>query len=137
MLTEVAELDQICALPGYADVEPEVIGAILEAAGKFASEILAPLNRVGDTEGSRLENDVVRTPEGWREAYRQFAEGGWTSLLFDSQYGGQGLPRSGGGCGPGNVGCSQHVFRFVPDADPNSSTSDFTGWHFRTEGTLP
>ena len=93
VLTEVAELDQICALPGYADVEPDLIGAILEEAGKFASEILAPLNRVGDTEGSRLENDVVRTPEGWKEAYRRFAEGGWTSLLFDSQYGGQGLPR--------------------------------------------
>jgi len=93
VLTEVAELDQICALPGFADVDPDLIGAILEEAGKFASEILAPLNRVGDTEGSRLENDAVRTPEGWKEAYRRFTEGGWTSLLFDSQYGGQGLPR--------------------------------------------
>ena len=93
VLTEVAELDQICALPGFADADPDLIGAILEEAGKFASEILAPLNRVGDTEGSRLENDAVRTPEGWKEAYRRFTEGGWTSLLFDSQYGGQGLPR--------------------------------------------
>ena len=86
VLTEVAELDQICALPGYGDVEPDLIGAILVEAGKFASEILAPLNRVGDTEGSRLVNDAVRTPEGWKEAYRRFTEGGWTSLLFDSQY---------------------------------------------------
>ena len=54
LLTEVAELDQICALPGYGDVEPDLIGAVLEEAGKFASEILAPLNRIGDTEGSRL-----------------------------------------------------------------------------------
>ena len=93
VLTEVADLDQICALPGFVDADPDLIGAILEEAGKFASEILAPLNRVGDTEGSRLENDAVRTPEGWKEAYRRFTEGGWTSLLFDSQYGGQGLPR--------------------------------------------
>ena len=93
VLTEVAELDQICALPGFADADPDLIGAILEEAGKFASEILAPLNRVGDTEGSRLENGAVRTPEGWKEACRRFTEGGWTSLLFDSQYGGQGLPR--------------------------------------------
>ena len=93
VLTEVAELDQICALPGFADVDPDLIGAILEEAGKFASEILAPLNRVGDTEGSRLENGAVRTPKGWKEAYRRFTEGGWTSLLFDSQYGGQSLPR--------------------------------------------
>ena len=92
-LTEVAELDVIRTLPGYEDVAPDLIGAILEEAGKFASEILAPLNRVGDTEGSRLENNVVRTPQGWREAYSQFVEGGWTSLLFESQYGGQGLPR--------------------------------------------
>ena len=69
VLTEVAELDQVCALPGFADADPDLIGAILEEAGKFASEILAPLNRVGDTEGSRLENDVVRTPKGWKEAY--------------------------------------------------------------------
>ena len=93
VLREIAELDQICALPGYADVEPDLIGAILEEAGKLASAIRAPRNRGGDAGGSRLENDVVRTPRGWKEAYRRFAEGGWASLLFDSQYGGHGLPR--------------------------------------------
>ena len=80
MLTEIAGLEEICSLPGYIDAEPDLIEAILEEAGKFASEILAPLIRIGDMEGSRLENDVVRTPEGWREAYSRFAEGGWTAI---------------------------------------------------------
>lgn len=92
-LTEVVDLDQIRAFPGYRDLAPDLIETILGEAGRFASEVLAPLNHVGDKEGSRLENDVVRTPNGWREAYRQFVEGGWTSLLFESEFGGQGLPR--------------------------------------------
>ncbi len=66
--------------------------AILEEAGKFASEVLAPLNAVGDREGCRLENGVVRTPTGSKEAYRGFAEGGWNAVAFDPDYGGQGMP---------------------------------------------
>ncbi len=88
----VAGLEALNALPGYADATPETVQAILEEAGKFASEVLAPLNAVGDREGCRLENGVVRTPTGSKEAYRGFAEGGWNAVAFDPDYGGQGMP---------------------------------------------
>jgi alkylation response protein AidB-like acyl-CoA dehydrogenase len=92
VLDEIAGLDAIANLPGYEDATPELVDQVLTEAGKFAAEMLAPLNRVGDEEGSRLENGAVVTPKGFRDAYRAFAEGGWNSVPFDSQWGGQGLP---------------------------------------------
>ncbi|WP_298494993.1 acyl-CoA dehydrogenase C-terminal domain-containing protein [uncultured Maritimibacter sp.] len=79
-------------IPGFDDLDPSFTSAILEEAGKIASEVLAPLNRVGDLEGCTLENGVVRTPTGFKEAFDQVREGGWTSLDCDPEYGGQGLP---------------------------------------------
>jgi len=92
VLNEVVGLDAVAALPDCDSAAPDLVDAILEEAGKFASGVLAPLNRVGDKEGSRLENGVVRTPTGWKEAYNQFTEAGWNSLPFEPEYGGQGLP---------------------------------------------
>ncbi|MCW2236191.1 acyl-CoA dehydrogenase [Azospirillum canadense] len=92
VLNEVVGLDTIAALPNCESAAPDLVDAVLEEAGKFASGVLAPLNRVGDKEGSRLENGVVRTPTGWKEAYSQFTESGWNSLPFEPEYGGQGLP---------------------------------------------
>jgi alkylation response protein AidB-like acyl-CoA dehydrogenase len=92
VLDEIAGLDAIAKLPGYEDATPELVDQVLTEAGRFAAEMLAPLNRVGDEEGSRLENGAVVTPKGFREAYRAFAEGGWNSVPFDSRWGGQGLP---------------------------------------------
>ena len=85
-------LSEIAALPGYEEVSPDLVDAILEAAGKLAGEVIAPLNRPGDLAGCRYENGVVYTPEGTREAYRQYIEGGWNGLPFDPAHGGQGLP---------------------------------------------
>ena len=68
------------------------MSAVLEEAGKLASQVLAPLNQTGDRQGSRLVDDVVHTPEGWKDAYRQFIEGGWNGLSLEPEYGGQGLP---------------------------------------------
>lgn len=79
-------------IAGYDELERDFTGAILEEAGKLASEVLAPLNRVGDAQGCTLENGVVRTPDGFREAYRQICDGGWISLDCDPEYGGQGMP---------------------------------------------
>ncbi len=79
-------------IPGYADLDPAFTEAVLTEAGRLASEVLAPLNPVGDREGCRLENGVVRTPTGFAEAYKQLCEGGWTALDCDPAYGGQGLP---------------------------------------------
>ncbi|WP_096785072.1 acyl-CoA dehydrogenase C-terminal domain-containing protein [Rhodobacter sp. CZR27] len=79
-------------IPGYDELEPDFTAAVLEEAGKLARDVLAPLNRVGDAQGCRLENGVVRTPEGFAEAFHQLKEGGWTALDCDPEFGGQGLP---------------------------------------------
>ncbi|WP_308917383.1 acyl-CoA dehydrogenase C-terminal domain-containing protein [Jannaschia sp. LMIT008] len=79
-------------VPGYDDLDRDFTGAILEAAGQLATEVLHPLNVVGDTQGCTLENGIVRTPDGFREAFDQVREGGWTALDADEAYGGQGLP---------------------------------------------
>ena len=80
------------SVPGYADLEADFTSAILEEAGKLTSDVLAPLNAVGDKEGCRLENGVVYTPTGFKAAFDQVREGGWTGLDMPEQYGGQGMP---------------------------------------------
>ena len=79
-------------IPGYGDLDAGFTGAVLEEAGKIASEVLAPLNAVGDREGCVLENGVVRTPTGFKAAFRALRDGGWTALDCAPDYGGQGLP---------------------------------------------
>ncbi|SNR49881.1 acyl-CoA dehydrogenase [Paracoccus sediminis] len=79
-------------LPGHEDLDPDFTEAILDAAGKLAVEVLAPLNAVGDRQGCRLENGVVRTPDGFDKAFRAMKDGGWTALDCDPEYGGQGMP---------------------------------------------
>jgi alkylation response protein AidB-like acyl-CoA dehydrogenase len=79
-------------IPGYDEMDRGTTAAVLEEAGKLARDVLAPLNAVGDRQGCRLENGVVRTPEGFVEAYRMVAEGGWIGLDLDPAYGGQGMP---------------------------------------------
>jgi len=92
VMNEIADMAAISGLPGYEDASPDLIDAILEEAGKTASEILAPINRSGDEQGCVIDNGVVRTPEGFKEAYRQFIDMGWNGMPFDPEYGGQGLP---------------------------------------------
>ena len=79
-------------IPGYSDLEASFTAAVLEEAGKLTSEVLAPLNAVGDVEGCKLENGVVRTPTGFKAAFDQVREGGWTGLDMPEEYGGQGMP---------------------------------------------
>ena len=79
-------------IEGYADLDREFTGAILEEAGKIARDVLAPLNQVGDHEGCVLENGVVRTPAGFKAAFDTLREGGWTGMDCDPDYGGQGMP---------------------------------------------
>ncbi|UWQ03809.1 acyl-CoA dehydrogenase C-terminal domain-containing protein [Aliiroseovarius crassostreae] len=80
------------ATPGYADLEPGFTSAVLEEAGKLAGEVLAPLNVVGDHEGCRLENGVVYTPTGFKDAFEQMKDGGWTGLDMPEEFGGQNMP---------------------------------------------
>ncbi len=93
-LEEFADLPALMALPDFAELSPDLVSAILAEGGKLAAGELAPLNAIGDRQGSRLENGVVTTPEGFRAAYEKFVAGGWNALPFDPAYGGQGLPWS-------------------------------------------
>jgi len=79
-------------IAGYDELDRDFTGAVLEEAGKITSEVLAPLNQVGDTEGCRLENGVVYTPTGFKAAFDQVRAGGWTGIDCDPDYGGQGMP---------------------------------------------
>jgi len=80
------------SIPGYSDLDADFLSAILEEAGKITSQVLAPLNAVGDQEGCHFENGVIRTPAGFKDAFEQVKEGGWTGIDCDPEFGGQGLP---------------------------------------------
>ena len=87
-LLKVSEQD----IPGFEDLDRDFTNAVVEEAGKVATAVLHPLNVVGDKEGCVMENGVVRTPTGFKAAFEQMKEGGWTAMDCDPEYGGQGLP---------------------------------------------
>jgi alkylation response protein AidB-like acyl-CoA dehydrogenase len=91
-LSQIAGLENVLTLDGFEDITPDLVDAVLDEAGKFASGVLAPLSRIGDTQGARLENGVVRMPDGFPEAYKAYVDGGWNGPAFDPERGGQGLP---------------------------------------------
>jgi alkylation response protein AidB-like acyl-CoA dehydrogenase len=86
--------DEFKAMPQHAEVDVDTINAVIEEAGRFASEVIFPLNISGDTEGCTLDQATheVKTPTGFKDAYDKFVEGGWAALSCDTAYGGQGLP---------------------------------------------
>src|SRR6201986_584520 len=93
LLNDVFQIDRYDNLPGFSDASADVRDAILGEAAKLSEEILQPLNRVGDLEGcTRRDDGSVTTPKGFKEAFKQVAEGGWLGLLMPTEYGGQGLP---------------------------------------------
>src|SRR6266849_4978421 len=78
----------------YGDLAEDLVAAVLEEAGKFATDILGPLNTVGDRHGASLADGVVTTAPGWKEAYRAWAQAGWNGLAAPAQWGGQELPHA-------------------------------------------
>jgi len=94
VLEHIADMPGLAQLPGFEDASSDMVAAILDEAGRVAGEVLSPLNIVGDQTGVQLQGSEVPTPAGFKEAYQAFAEGGWGSLQFDPEYGGQGLPYS-------------------------------------------
>jgi acyl-CoA dehydrogenase len=93
LLNDVFHMERYGNLPGFSDASPDTLAAILEEAAKLAEEVVQPLNRVGDIEGCKRHDDgSVTTPTGFKEGYRQYAEGGWMGISVPTEYGGQGLP---------------------------------------------
>ncbi len=93
-LNELFDDDGFGNLPAHEEFTPDLVDAVLDEAAKLCRDVLAPINASGDIEGCVLENGVVRTPSGFKEAYAQFRDGGWCALANDPKWGGQGLPET-------------------------------------------
>jgi len=94
LLHDVHNVAQLSTLPGFEEATPDVIDAVLAEAATVCEELLFPLNQSGDAEGCRYDNGDVQTPAGFKEAYAQYASGGWTGIASPSEFGGQGLPEA-------------------------------------------
>lgn len=92
VLETIADLAGLAQLPAYASLSEDLVGAILEEAGKLSAQVFAPLNAVGDKLGAQWQDGAVTLPEGFKGAYAQYVQGGWGGLSVDPAYGGQGLP---------------------------------------------
>lgn len=101
-------------LQGFEDFSTDVVDAVLEEVSRLCEEVIFATNRAGDDEGCRFENGVVRTPTGFKEAYRALSEGGWTALACDTEFGGQGLPETLGLCIDEMVGSANMAFGLYP-----------------------
>jgi alkylation response protein AidB-like acyl-CoA dehydrogenase len=93
-LEHTAGFDALIRTGAYPELSDDLVVAILEEMGKYCDNVVAPLNEASDREGARLDNGVVRTSPGFKEAYRQYVEGGWSALAFPEEIGGQGLPQA-------------------------------------------
>ena len=78
----------------YGDLDEDLVNSVLEEAGRFATEVIAPLNRVGDRQGAKIKDGVVTTADGWKEAYRDWSAAGWNGISGPTDWGGQGLPHA-------------------------------------------
>ena len=93
LLHDLGLLGSVNGMPGLEEASADLVDAVLEEANKLARDKLAPINHPADLSGgAKLENGVVRTPDGWKDAYGAFVEGGWNAVPFDPDFGGQGLP---------------------------------------------
>ena len=89
---ELCDLEGLGGLPSFADITPDLVDHILTESARFTAEVVAPLNHSGDRQTSVLDGNDVRTPDGFKEAYAKFVEGGWNGTPFEAEHGGMGLP---------------------------------------------
>ncbi|MEO1730488.1 MAG: acyl-CoA dehydrogenase [Pseudomonadota bacterium] len=109
-----AGIEEIAKSEKFAHAEPDLVEAIVEGVGQFAAGEFAPLNRVGDLEGAKLENGVVRLPDGFKEAYEAYVEQGWNSIASSIDFGGQGLPFTLSCNVLENLGAANMAFNLLP-----------------------
>jgi len=109
-----AGIEEIASSEKFAHAEPDLVEAIVEGVGQFAAGEFAPLNRVGDLEGAKLENGVVRLPDGFKEAYDAYVEQGWNSIASSIDHGGQGLPFTLSCNVLENLGAANMAFNLLP-----------------------
>lgn len=109
-----AGIEDLAASEKFAHAEPDLVEAIVEGVGQFAAGEFAPLNRAGDLEGAKLENGVVRLPEGFKQAYDAYVEQGWNSIASSVDFGGQGLPFTLSCNVLENLGSANMAFNLLP-----------------------
>lgn len=115
VLNELLDLESYTHLPGFESATPDMVDAIVEEAGKFAAEILAPINQSGDLEGcTRHADGSVTTPSGFKEAYAKYCEAGWGTLAMPEEVGGQGLPHVLGFVVEEYLATANHSFAMYP-----------------------
>jgi alkylation response protein AidB-like acyl-CoA dehydrogenase len=120
-MRELADLEAVARLPGFEEAGIDTAEAVLEECARFCQGVLAPLNRAGDTQPSTLKDGVVTTTPGFKEAFRQFGEGGWQGLQHPAEFGGQGLPKTIG------AACSEMI---------NSANLSFALCPLLTDGAI-
>ena len=137
-LRHVADLDGLAMLDGFEHAEPDMVDQLLAEAARFAEEVIAPLNRVGDTEGSRrLDDGSVVTPTGFREAYRSYVDAGWGRGVDGPRLRRRRLPPSRRAGHRGDVHRRLHVMVAVPAAHPGRHQPAGRPRNRRAEGPLP
>jgi alkylation response protein AidB-like acyl-CoA dehydrogenase len=115
IVNEVLDLASYGNLPGFENATPDMIDTVINEAGKFCSEVLAPTNRIGDEQGcTRHEDGSVTTPDGFKEAYQQYCEAGWGTISLPEEFGGQGLPHVLGFISEEFAGTANHSLSMYP-----------------------
>src|SRR4030095_16559285 len=97
VLRHLCDLEDVAKLEPFTHADPATVLGVIEEAGRFMADVVAPLNPPADRQGLTLEDGAVTTPDGFKEAYTRYVDAGWGAVPFDPEYGGRGFPRAGGG----------------------------------------
>ncbi len=114
VIKELADLDGVLALPGFEEVSEDLVDAVLDENARFVEQAIAPLNRNGDTSGAQWSDGSVSTAPGFKQAFSEFAQGGWQGLQHEQEWGGQGLPKLVGAPASENINAANLAFSLCP-----------------------